>query len=260
MTRNVRTIRVAVFAAAFAGLFLCLPRTQVSARAAQQAPAANDAAARLQKSQFKDVKVTVENGIANLTGTVALYEYKTDAARRVLHAKDVTAVRNLIEVGGPNLPDSELENTLRDKLAYDRVGWGNEFDAISVTVHNSVVTVGGSAHTPWNRGSAMALIASTPGVKDVEGDIEVDPVSPMDDGIRIAVARAIYGYPSLNKYAIDPAKPIRIAVNNGHVKLYGAVDTAGDRQIAFMRASSVPGVFSVRNYILVAGQPVEEPK
>ena len=260
MTPNLRRIRVAVLAAAFAGTLLCLPRISPVAGAAQPASAADNAAARLHKSQFKDVKVTVDNGIATLTGTVALYKFKTDAARRVLHAKGVTAVRNLVEVGGPNILDANLEDTLRDKLAYDRAGWGNEFDAIGVAVHNGVVTVSGNAHTPWNRDSAMALIASTPGVKDVAGDIKVDPVSPVDARIRIAVARAIYGYPSLNKYALDPARPIRISVHNGNVDLYGAVDNPGDRQIAFMRANGVPGVFSVKNYLLVAGQPVEEPK
>jgi hypothetical protein len=36
-----------------------------------------------------------------------------------------------------------------------------------------------------------------------------------DGRIRMATARSIYGYPTLNKYAIDPAKPIRIVVKMG---------------------------------------------
>jgi len=245
-----------------AGAILALPHVSFAVPAAAGAaaqdssPTAN-AEKSLHKSQFKDVKVSVNDGIATLTGTVALYDIKTDAARRVLHARGVTGVRNLIQVGGPDIPDAQLENKLRDKLAYDRVGWGNEFDAIGVTVHNGVVTVAGNAHTPWNRESAMALIASTPGVKDVVGDIDVDPPSPMDDQIRIATARAIYDYPALHKYFLDPAKPIRISVHNGNVELYGTVDTQGDKQIAYMRASSVPGVFSVKNYLQVANQPTE---
>ena len=35
------------------------------------------------------------------------------------------------------------------------------------------------------------------------------------------VFRAVYSYPLLNQYLIDPAKPIRIQVANGHVTLYG---------------------------------------
>ena len=80
----------------------------------------------------------------------------------------------------------------------------------------------------------------------------------MDDQTRMAVARAVYGYPSLNKYAIDPAKPIRISVQNGNVELYGMVDTQADKEMAFMRANGVPGVFSVKNYLQVANQPAEK--
>jgi osmotically-inducible protein OsmY len=76
----------------------------------------------------------------------------------------------------------------------------------------------------------------------------------------MAVARAVYGYPSLNKYAIDPVKPIRISVQNGHVELYGMVDSEGDKETAFIRANGVPGIFSVKNYLQVAGQPTEAQK
>jgi hypothetical protein len=80
----------------------------------------------------------------------------------------------------------------------------------------------------------------------------------MDNQVRIAVARAVYGYPSLNKYAIDPEKPIRIAVQNGNVALYGEVDSEADKNAAFIRANGVPGVFSVKNYLQVANQPGEK--
>jgi osmotically-inducible protein OsmY len=222
--------------------------------------AAGDAQAKLNKSQFKDVKVAVENGIATLTGTVSLYEYKKDAANRVRKAKGVTAVRNEIEVAGPNTPDSELKARLLEKLTYDRVGYGNAFNAISVDVENGVVTLGGHARTDVDKDSALALVSTYPGVKDVVDEIEVDPTSIMDDQTRLAVARAIYGYPSLNKYAIDPAKPIRISVQSGHVELYGVVDSKADKDTAYIRANGVAGVFSVKNYLQVAGQPSESEK
>jgi osmotically-inducible protein OsmY len=76
----------------------------------------------------------------------------------------------------------------------------------------------------------------------------------------MAVARAVYGYPSLNKYAIDPAKSIRISVQNGHVELYGVVDTQADKETASLRANGVPGVFDVKNYLQVANQPSESQK
>jgi osmotically-inducible protein OsmY len=76
----------------------------------------------------------------------------------------------------------------------------------------------------------------------------------MDNRIRADEYRAIYGYPQFTQYAIDPAKPIRIVVVNGHVILTGVVNNTGDREIAGMRANQVPGVFSVQNDLQVAGQ------
>ncbi len=72
------------------------------------------------------------------------------------------------------------------------------------------------------------------------------------------VARAIYSFSSLNRYAIDPEMPIRVSVQNGHVELYGMVDSQADKEAAFIRANGVPGVFSVKNYLQVANQPGEK--
>jgi osmotically-inducible protein OsmY len=102
------------------------------------------------------------------------------------------------------------------------------------------------------------LVSLYPGVKEVNEDIQVDPVSIMDDRLRLEVARTVYGYPSLNKYAIDPAKPIRISVQNGNVELYGVVDTQADKDVAYLRANGVPGVFSVKNYLQVANEAPEK--
>jgi len=258
-----------LLAATVAAFLSVLPQTSLSAprnsgagaQAQPDSAAAGDAAARLNKKQFRDVKVTVDsNGIATLSGTVDLYEYKADAEKRVHKTKGVSAVRNEIEVTGPTIPDKELQAKLGEKLAYDRVGYGNTWNAITLSVQNGVVTLGGHARTDVDKDSALALVATYPGVKDVVSEIEVDPVSIMDDQARMAVARAVYGYPTLNKYAIDPAKPIRISVQSGHVELYGTVDSQADKEAAFIRANGVPGVFSVENHLQVANQPTEAQK
>ena len=260
MTCKIGHSRTLIFAAVLAAGLLAVPQFSAGAPPAADAQSATGATqAKLDKSQFKNVQASVDSdGVATLTGTVTLYEYKTDAEKRVLHAKGVKAVRNQILVAGPTLSDDEIEKKLGPGLAYNREGYGNLFDAITLQVHDGVVTLGGHAHDYPNRDSALALAATTPGVKDVIDNIEVDPVSEMDWGARMAVARAIYGYPALQKYAIDPVRPIRISVQNGHVELYGTVDSAADKEIAYMRANSVPGVFSVKNYIQVAGQPGEK--
>jgi osmotically-inducible protein OsmY len=265
---KVKISKLLVFVAALAGAVLVLPP---ASRAASLAAASSAVAAaegqqdiagavqgKLNKSQFKDVHVNVDaNGVATLSGTVDLYEYKADADKTAHKVKGVTAVRNEIQVSGNSVPDSQLQNKLVEKLSYDRVGYGNVFDAISVKVQDGVVTLGGSALDYPSKDSALALAATMPGVKDVVDEVSVDPVSQMDDQIRIQVARAVYGFPSLNRYAIDPAKPIRISVQNGNVALYGEVDSQADKNAAGIRANTVSGVFSVKNYLQVANQPGE---
>jgi osmotically-inducible protein OsmY len=222
--------------------------------------AASLAQSRLDKPQFKNVKVNVQDGIATLSGAVDLYEYKVDADKRIHKVKGVSAVRNDIQVAGPSVSDQELQARLGEKLTYDRVGYGNVFNAITLKVQDGIVTLGGHARTDVDKDSALALVSTYPGVKDVNNEIQVDPVSLMDDQSRMAVARAIYGFPTLNKYAIDPAKTIRISVQNGQVELYGIVDTQADKEMAYMRANAVPGIFSVKNYLQVANQPAEGQK
>jgi osmotically-inducible protein OsmY len=126
-------------------------------------------------------------------------------------------------------------------------------------VENGAVTLGGTAYGPADKDSAISLVENYPGVKDVIDNIEVLPVSPMDDRIRLAEARAIYGFPTLNKYAIDPAKPIRITVVNGNVTLTGVVDSQADKDVANLRANGVPGVFKVTNNLEVVGDTAEKP-
>ncbi|HWT66265.1 MAG TPA: BON domain-containing protein [Terracidiphilus sp.] len=257
-------LRTAAVVAVVAGALMVLPQLSFASgvgrggAALSEQDAAPQAKAKLNKGQFKDVQVRVDaNGIATLTGTVTLYEYKADAQKRVHNVKGVAAVRNMIEVAGPSVSDRELQDKLVEKLSYDRVGYGNLFNAISVRVENGVAILGGHARTDVDKDSAVALVSTQSGVKDVIAEIEVDPVSLMDDQTRMAVARAIYGYPSLNKYAIDPAKPIRIAVQHGNVELYGVVDSQTDKDTAFLRANGVPGIFSVKNYLQVAGAASE---
>jgi hyperosmotically inducible protein len=213
----------------------------------------------LDSKRFKDVKASVQNGVVILTGTVDLYSAKLDADNRAHHRKNVKGVENQIEVAGPPVDDLTLRNKLAEKLAYDRVGYGTTaFNAFTIGVENGAVTLGGTAYGPADKDSALSLVENYSGVKDVIDNIDVAPVSPMDDKIRLAEARAIYGFPQLNKYAIDPAKPIRITVVNGNVTLSGVVDSQADKDVANIRANSVPGVFKVVNNLEVVGGTAEK--
>lgn len=206
------------------------------------------------KSQFGNVKASAEDGIVTLTGAVDLYQRKLDAAKLARKVADVQGVRNLISVNGPNVPDAQLEQKLGKKLAYVRVGYDSTFDYFALGVKDGVVTVEGQDRTGVGRDEALADIANMPGVKDVVNNISVEPVSMFDDGLRLRALRAIYRDPVLSKYAMDPAHPIRIIVANGHVTLYGSVENAMDKNIAGIRASQLPGAFSVDNKLEVSSK------
>lgn len=203
------------------------------------------------KSQFSQVRASVEDGIVTLTGTVDLYQRELDAAKLARKTANAQGVRNLITVAGPNVPDAQLEEKLATKLRYVRVGYDSTFDYFAIGVKDGVVTVEGQDRTGVGRDEALADIANMPGVKDVINNVSLEPVSPFDDGLRLRAARAIYRDPVLSKYALDPARPIRIIVDNGHLALYGSVDSAMDRQIAGVRASQLFGAFSVQNNLVV---------
>ncbi len=208
---------------------------------------------KIQKTkQLQNVSSSVEDGIVTLTGTVNLYQEKLEAANKIKKIDNVSGVRNDIVVAGPNVPDSQLQQKLAKKLAYDRVGYfDNAFNYIAVEVKDGVVTLTGDAYWSVSGNDALAIVASTPGVKDMVNDVATLPTSTFDDSIRIRMARAIYRDSVLGRYASDPAAPIRIVVDNGHVTLYGTVESAMDKTIAGIRAGSVPGAFSVDNKLVV---------
>ncbi len=207
----------------------------------------------LSKKQLSQVRGTVNGNVAVLRGTVDVFDDKEEAGKRARHVKGIGAVDNEIQVAGPQVPDAQLQQKLLKAIQFDRVGYGTTaFNAISVGVQNGAVTLGGHAYGPVDADSAVAVASNMKGVRDVVNDIQVDPTSPNDDRIRVQAFRTIYGFPSLNKYAIDPGKPIRISVQNGNLTLYGVVDTQSDKNAAGIRANSVPGVFKVVNNLQVA--------
>ena len=206
------------------------------------------------KKQFSDVKASVEDGIVTLTGTVDLYQAKLDAAKLARKTANAQGVRNLLTVEGPNVPDAQLEQKLATKLRYVRVGYDSTFDYFALGVKDGVVTVEGQDRTGVGRDEAFADIANMPGVKDVIDNVSLEPVSQFDDGLRLRALRVIYGDPVLNKYAIDPARPIRIIVSNGHVTLYGSVDIKMEKDVAGIRANQLFGAFSVDNKLQVEGK------
>jgi osmotically-inducible protein OsmY len=213
-----------------------------------------DAHKALDSDKFSNVTIAVHGGNAILTGSVADYAAKEEADSKLHHVHGVHGVDNEIQVnGGGHVEDTALRDKLARELSEYRVGYGtNAFNALTLNVQNGVVTLGGTVYGPTDKSEALSLVSRTAGVRDVVDNIKVAPLSPMDDELRIRLARAIYGSSELQRYALDPANPIRITVVNGNVTLSGVVDSKMDRDIAGIKANGVPGVFKVTNQIEVA--------
>ena len=217
------------------GLVVCLAAGAAAQDKAADAEIKTEVQKSLDSKRFSNVQSSVKNGVVTLTGTVDVYATKEDAEHRIHHKKAVVAVQNSIEVRGADnegaVSDVELRNKLAEKLAYDRVGYGTTaFNSFTLGVQNGVVTLGGVAYGPTDKDSAISLVSHYPGVRDVVDEIEVAPTSPNDDRIRIEAARAIYGFPSLQRYALDPAKPIRIKGVPGAFKVVNDLQVAAPRQ------------------------------
>ncbi|HTT32777.1 MAG TPA: BON domain-containing protein [Methylomirabilota bacterium] len=145
---------------------------------------------------------------------------------------------------------ARLEKEVRHQLVM--LPWYSVFDNLAFQVEGDKVTLLGQVTRPTLKSDAEAAVKSIEGVASVVNNIEVLPVSPMDDQLRRAVFRAIYSDPGLQRYAIQAVPSIHIIVKNGSVTLEGVVDNQTDKNIANLRASQVPNVFSVKNNLSVA--------
>jgi hyperosmotically inducible protein len=125
------------------------------------------------------------------------------------------------------------------------------FDNLEYKINDHEVTLLGQVTQPTVKTDAEFAVKGITGVTKVIDNIEVLPVSPMDDQIRRAEFRAIYRDPALQRYAFGPVPPIHIIVKDGHVTLEGVVANQGDKNLVNIRANAVPGVFSVTNNLRI---------
>jgi hyperosmotically inducible protein len=128
------------------------------------------------------------------------------------------------------------------------------FDNLAYRVNGGNVSLYGQVTRPTLKSDAENVVKGIEGVTRVDNQIEVLPLSSMDDGIRAAMYRAMFGKPGLDRYAMQAVPPIHIIVDNGKVTLEGVVATEGDKNQAGIYANSVGGVFSVTNNLRVEGE------
>jgi hyperosmotically inducible periplasmic protein len=124
------------------------------------------------------------------------------------------------------------------------------FDNLSFKLDGGTVTLMGQVTRPTLKSEAENRVKRIEGVEKVANNIEVLPLSPNDDRIRLAVFRAIFGHPTLQQYTLRAVPPIHIIVKNGNVTLEGVVARQMEKNIAGIQANQVPGVFAVKNNLV----------
>jgi len=150
-------------------------------------------------------------------------------------------------------PDSAvLQKEVRHELRM--LPFYSVFDNLAYRVDDGIVTLSGQTVRPVTKSDAETVVKGIKGVSKVVNEIEVLPVSFFDDQIRRAELRAIYSYPTLQRYGLGTQPSIHIIVKNGHVTLDGVVDNEADRDVAFLRANAVSNVFSVTDNLEVASR------
>jgi hyperosmotically inducible periplasmic protein len=125
------------------------------------------------------------------------------------------------------------------------------FDQIGYKIQGDTVTLVGEVKRPLLKDEAEQAVRKLTGVTKVMNDIEILPLSSMDDSLRLMTFRAIYSRPGFEKYGLQAVKPIRIIVKNGNVTLVGVVASEFDKIEAEMAARSVPFAFSIKNELTI---------
>jgi hyperosmotically inducible protein len=149
-------------------------------------------------------------------------------------------------------PNENLQREVQHQLRM--LNYYTVFDNLEFIVDGNRVTLQGQVTQPNVKSEAIAVVKKIPGVADVQDNIKVLPLSNNDDRVRRAAYRSIYGYPQLSKYEFKSVQSIHIIVDNGRITLEGFVDSQADKNVAGIRANSVPGAFgSTKNNLIVLG-------
>ena len=157
---------------------------------------------------------------------------------------------------GNPIPANDVElgkKVVHEIRMYDRY---TIWDNVNLRVKDGSVELTGQVSQPYKRDDLQRIVQRVPGVAGVVNQLEVLPVSFMDDRLRLNIARAVYGHAALSRYAYQATPPIHIIVDNGRVTLEGVVNSDFEKQIAGMQASTAGLSFGA----VVNNLRVENPK
>lgn len=152
-------------------------------------------------------------------------------------------------LAGPGKDLNRTEEKIRKELV--TLPYYGVFDNLSFKLEGDTAILYGQVVRPSSKSTAEKRVARVEGVEHVVNNIEVLPPSPFDQQLRVRVYRAVFGAGGLGRYSMGVNPSIHIVVNRGHVTLEGIVSNNADRNLAYIAANGVSGVFSVTNNLRV---------
>jgi hyperosmotically inducible protein len=199
-----------------------------------------------------NVAVRVEEGVATLDGAVDSIGQKERAVKEVWKVEGVTQITDKLRVEAAGADDSVILKEASRRIR--KYAFYSIFDNVDLSSKDGMVVLKGQVTQPWRRADIARIVEMVPGVRAMENSLEVLPVSPFDDEIRLRVARAIYREPGLSRYSIQAYPPIHIVVKNGNVRLTGVVNNAVEKALAERAARFAATYFGLENNLLVESE------
>ena len=222
---------------------------------------------RLSGDMFRNVTVSVQASVVSLSGSVPSLWAKTQAIAEALELSDVASVvshtldieraesdRALAEQIEKRIRRVTIPGPHRHHGGYDiwRAVYGHTsnsfygiFDYVDGGIDDGVVTLTGYVTHEYKAGKMVELVSRVSGVREIQNQIEVLPASTFDNGLRVRIARQIYG--NVLRPHVSTAAPVHIIVNRLHVTLAGTVLSGVEQLKAETSARHVFGVLSVQN-------------
>jgi hyperosmotically inducible protein len=238
---RLEALKDAAFGLAVAGLLaFAVPAAALDDAALQQ-----KIEARLRKAGLaNDVSVAVEGGRATLTGAAGSLEARREALEAAL--KEATSVDDRMQLTvAPRADEAILRDVERAILGYPYYG---VFDSVAVGVKDGAVVLQGSVRQPYRKDDIEERVVKVAGLRAIDNQIRVQPLSFNDDRLRAELLHGIYGSALFDRFAYWADPPVRIVVENGHVTLTGYVASQVEKQVAGMLARGTLA-FSVDNQL-----------
>jgi hyperosmotically inducible periplasmic protein len=223
--------------------------------------------------QAHDLRVSVEDGVATLTGKVDEDISKELAEQIALNVKGIKKVDNQIEVDADYTPsqssgersygqvvsDASITATVKSKLLWSRHAQGL---SAKVETESGKVTMSGTADSAEAKQLAGLLASNTHGVSDVQNNLKVDKKSAKSDssskeksdiGQSISDSWITTKVRSTLIYSSNvSSSDISVHTRDGIVTLSGRVNSGAERDLAVELAKNVNGVKNVNASALKA--------